>query len=338
MSYKLRLCTEHISREISAGGLVPAFKSFEEDLCEGTVRGLDVDQFSSLSEWVSWLKWSSVVLDENDYLKAAVQALRLAPKMAGTDYGTSRQRDLGQLWADTIRGFLGEIAFAKWLKERFGISAELDYRRGPLEEFLPSDIKSVNGRPPRLKISVKTTKFGGVWLDVPGAQIKHSDVYVLVRVGITRDHLLAFFKKISVFRDKFFKEALERGIAGKDELEEIWGSLPEFAHVPAYVAGFLDKAEIADFLNDEKSIILADGEVKIKKVIINKFLGYWHPAVPDYERKVREKLKSQGKSIRDDMKIEFVGIQNFSKELHFLASSGVLKRKQEEWEKVITKL
>ncbi|MCC6024027.1 MAG: hypothetical protein LM600_04935, partial [Thaumarchaeota archaeon] len=64
-----------------------------------------MDQLEGFDEWVKWLGWSSVVLDENDYLKAALHALRLAPRVAATDYGTARQRDLGQLWADTIRGF-----------------------------------------------------------------------------------------------------------------------------------------------------------------------------------------------------------------------------------------
>ncbi len=342
MGVKIKDCTSRASSAIRQQKLPGAFKGFEEDLCEGAVRGLDVDQLGGLDGWIDWLNWSSVVLDENDYLKVALHALRLAPRVAATDYGTARQRDLGQLWADAIRGFLGEIAFAKWLHEKHGLAVELDYRLGPLEEFLPSDIKSVNGRQPRIKISIKTTKLNGIWLDVPGAQIEHSDVYVLVRVGVTREHLIAFFKKISVIRDKFMKIAQERGLLSEKELSEIWNSVPEFSPLPAYIAGFLDKSEISEYIKNIYSIIEADGEVKVgrkvSKIVINKYMGYWHSGEDVYVKNLREYLKRKGKNIKDDMKIEFEGIGEFSRALHFIASSGLLKKRREDWDSIVARL
>jgi len=354
---KIRTCVYYVSAGIGSGKLLKAFEGLEKEVCKGAVRAGDIDVFGSYSRWIEWLGWASVVLDENDYLKAAVYGLYLAPHFAGIDFGTSRQRDLGQLWTDVIRGFLGEIAFVKWLKERFGISAELDYRLGPLKEFLSTDIKSVNGREPKLKVSIKTTKLSGRWLDVPGAQIEHSDVYILVRVGVTRKHFVAFLKKISVIRDKLVKEAVERGLVKREEaeqiVEQIWGSIPEFTAIPAYTAGFLDKAEIQDKLKDRTAVIEADGDVKkIKKkekkngdvekkkvkVIINRFLGFWHPREDIYEKKVKELLRERGKLVEDEMSIEFEGIRDFSKELHFIASSGFLKKKKEDWEKLIERL
>jgi hypothetical protein len=335
---RIRACVQYVSAGIDSGKLPRTFKGFEEEVCEGAVRARDIEVFGDYSRWVEWLGWASVVLDEDDYLKAAVYGLNLAPKLAGTDYGTARQRDLGQLWTDVIRGFLGEIAVAKWLKERFGITAELDYRLGPLEEFLPSDIKSVAGREPRLRVSIKTTKLSGLWLDVPGAQIEHSDVFILVRVGVTREHFLAFLKKISVIRDKLLKEAVERGLVKEEEVEQIWDSIPEFTAVPAYIAGFLDKTEIQDKLRDRTAVIEADGDVKIRKVVINRFLGFWHPGEDIYEEKLKELLRRKGKPVRDEMSIEFEGIGDFSKTLHFIASSGVLKKRKEDWEKLVEKL
>jgi hypothetical protein len=338
LSMKIKACISRVSSAIRQGELPGAFRGFEEDLCEGAVRGLDVDQLGGLDRYIEWLSWSSAVLNEDDYLKAALHGLRLAPRMAATDYGTARQRDLGQLWADTIRGFLGEIAFAKWLREKYGLAVELDYRRGSLEEFLPSDIKSVNGRQPGLKISIKTTKLNGIWLDVPGAQIEHSDVYVLVRVGVTREHLLAFFKKISVIRDKLMKTALERGLLSEEELSEIWDSVPEFSSLPAYVAGFLDRAELSKHIKNKYSIIEADGEVKVKRVIVNKYLGFWYPDEDIYLKNLREFLRQKGRNIRDDMKIEFEGIGDFSRTLHFVASSGLLKKRKDDWDNVVKRL
>jgi hypothetical protein len=338
LSVKIKDCTSRASSAISQGKLPGAFKGFEEDLCEGAVRGLDVDQLGGLDRWIDWLNWSSVVLDENDYLKVALHALRLAPRVAATDYGTARQRDLGQLWADAIRGFLGEVAFAKWLREKYGLAVELDYSRGPLEEFLPSDIKSVEGRQPGIKISIKTTKLNGIWLDIPGAQIKHSDVYVLVRVGVTREHLIAFFKKISVIRDKLMKIARERGLLSEEELGDIWNSVPEFSPLPAYVAGFLDKSEISEHIKNEHSIIEADGTVKVSKIVINKYMGYWQSGEDIYAKNLREYLKRKGKSIKDNMKIEFEGIGEFSRALHFIASSGLLKKRREDWDSIVAHL
>jgi hypothetical protein len=335
---RIKTCVQHVSAGIDSGKLPRAFKGFEEEVCEGAVRARDIEVFGDYSRWIEWLGWASAVLDENDYLKAAVYGLNLAPKLAGTDYGTARQRDLGQLWTDVIRGFLGEIAVAKWLKERFGVTAELDYRLGPLEEFLPSDIKNVAGREPRLKVSIKTTKLSGLWLDVPGAQIEHSDVFILVRVGVTREHFLAFLKKISVIRDKLLKEAVERGLVRREEVEQIWDSIPEFTAVPAYIAGFLDKTEIQDKLRDRTAVIEADGDVKIRKVVINRFLGFWHPGEDIYEKKLKELLRRKGKPVKDEMSVEFEGIGDFSKTLHFIASSGVLRKKKEDWEKLVERL
>lgn len=337
MSAELRACVGTVASALNAGIIPESFRGFEEDLCEGAVRGLDIKQFSSIAEWVQWLSFASITLDESDYLKAAIYGLNLATKLAGTDYGTSRQRDLGQLWTDTIRGLLGEIAFAKWLENRFDVHIELDYRLGPLEEFLPSDIKKVNGREPRLKVSIKTTKLGGIWLDLPGAQIKHSDVFVLVRVGATREHFIAFLKKISVIKNKLLEEALSRGLISDELAKTVWNAVPEFKHIPAYIAGFLDKSEYGAKLNDERCIIEADGEVKTRRIIINKFLGYWKPGAPEYEEALRSLLKSKGKRA-ENMKLEFEGIREFSRSLHFIASSGVLKKKREDWESLVKRL
>lgn len=306
-----------------------------ERLCEGAVRGRDIEYFSGIDEWIDWLSWSTVLLDEKDYLVAAVHALDLAPRLAGTDYGTTRQRDLGQLWTDTIRGFLGEIAFVKWLELRFGVKAELDYRKGPLTEFLPSDIKSVDGRQPRLNISIKTTKLRGIWLDIPYKQIEHSDIFVLVRVGVTREHFLAFLKKISVIRDKILGKAIELGIISDGELKSIWDTIPEFTSVPAYIAGFFDKRIYSDEIKRQNRIFIVDGVMKTKRFIINKFVGYWHPKRELYKKIVIEMLRSQGKRIPNNVKLEFEGIGDFSSTLHFLVSSGALKRRKEEWQAVI---
>jgi len=57
-----------------------------------------------------------VVIDEEGYSKMCIDALKILGTTAATDYGGSRQRDLGQLWADMTRGYLGELAFSLFFR------------------------------------------------------------------------------------------------------------------------------------------------------------------------------------------------------------------------------
>jgi hypothetical protein len=329
-----------VIRAIKDGTLPEVFKGHEKELCRGAVRGGDIDQLGGVDKWIEWLGWACVVLDEDDYMKVAVHALRNAQKFAATDYGTSRQRDLGQLWADTIRGYLGETAFAKWLDLKFGIKVELDYSVGELEQYLPSDVKSVNGRKPRLNISIKTTKLSGIWLDVPGKQFEHSDAFVLVRIGVPREHFVAFLKLISAIKDKLLKPASEKGIISDAEAEQLWEEIPNFKPVPAYIAGFLEKSAPGGTIRVGE-VSKADGEVKMRRrerrFVLNRFLGFWDPADSRYENEVRRRLSSKKKSA-EGMPLIFEGIEHFSGGPHFIASSNFLKKKREEWQELIARL
>jgi hypothetical protein len=44
LSMKIKARASRVSSAIRQGELPGAFRGFEEDLCEGAVRGLDVDQ------------------------------------------------------------------------------------------------------------------------------------------------------------------------------------------------------------------------------------------------------------------------------------------------------
>lgn len=334
---KPKACVEEIKRAVKSGRLPQVLldsgdgkKTHADELCEGAVKGRDIDGFGSIESWLRWLEFSVVQLDERDYLIAAVHALRLAPRFAATDYGTARMRDLGQLWTDAIRGFLGELAFAKWLKTRFDASIELDYEKKSLEEALPTDVKCVNGKRPPFGVSIKTTKLGGVWLDVPYRQLERSRVFILVRVGVTRYHFVSFLKVISVIRDKLLQLAVGGNLIGKTEAEEIWKSIPDFKPVIAYIAGFVDKQDYSNVEDDKESIILVEGKLTQKKFAIYKYLGWWHPDLSDKIKILCE--------IPQSVKIEFEGIKEFTRTWHFLASSGVLKKSEKAWEQLISEL
>ena len=55
-------------------------------------------------------------------------------------------------------------------------------------------IKNSSTEVEKLNISIKTSKWNGIWLDIPGNQFEHSDIHVFVKIGAGRDHLFAFFK------------------------------------------------------------------------------------------------------------------------------------------------
>ena len=61
-----------------------------------------------------------VFIDQAGYTKMCVNALKTVATTAPTDYGSSRQRDFGQIWADITRGYLGEYAFKLLLQQKKG--------------------------------------------------------------------------------------------------------------------------------------------------------------------------------------------------------------------------
>ncbi len=182
-------------------------------LLDKAFKGGEINDTVTLLDWIERVRFGLIKLDETDYTNSLAYALKVAPILAGTDFGTTRQRDLGQLWTDTARGFLGEIAFAKFAKERFGIDLVMDYSLSEeLEIYLPSDVKAVilDGREIQVSksVSIKTTKFNGLWLDIPGSQITHSDYFVFVKTGIPREHFIGYLKNISFLKDKLFPKAV----------------------------------------------------------------------------------------------------------------------------------
>ena len=184
-------------------------------------------------------------IDRQGYTKMCVDALKILNTTAATDYGSSRQRDLGQLWGDMTRGYLGEYAFQLFLKKKFNAESELDHSSGELNKYLSLDIHKIKKenellRKPKLKIGIKTTKLNGIWLDITGQQFTHSDVHIFVIIGASRDHLFAFFKSLSVFRDKILPKGVEAGSITVEEADSLYQSLPTFNNIPAYICGFVD--------------------------------------------------------------------------------------------------
>lgn len=302
-------------------------------LLRGATQGLEIPGF-----FTTWLndrfKYQLVWLDEDDYARALVRALWLAPVFAGTDFGSSRQRDMGQVWTDTARGFLGEIALSKFLLKNFGMDTSLDTRRGELTEFLPTDIAEMrmpneDWRPPSLRISTKTTKFNGRWLDLPGAQFGHSDVFVLVKIGILRAHFLAFLKAISFLRDKLFVTAKNLGEIDDINAKQLWDEIPGFEPIPSYVAGFLCKCDINLPIHMVRARL--KGRQKLR-ITITQGIGLFSPESLRNFQDIHD-LDPSGR-----LPIEIEPIIDSLTGAHFLAHSGGLQYGEDNWRQLIALL
>ena len=298
-----------------------ALKILEKAVAGGEITGIGIEEWFH-ERFVPNL----VFIDEEGYSRMCVDALKILGSTAATDYGSSRQRDMGQLWADMTRGYLGELAFLLVLEKRWKIKAVLGHDVGALEDFLPMDIHLIQKpgekyREPQSKLSIKTTKWNGIWLDIPGNQFEHSDVHVLVKVGAGRDHLFAFFKKISVFKDKVLKIGEEIGSLTPKEAEALFDSLPSFKPIPAYVCGFALKGRGYERLS-------YTGKKGSKNYNISSWNG---PILPGDLERVKEKEHVAGK-------VSFDGIGSFAHDSGYLFNTGSLLWRDTDWDRVIEKV
>jgi hypothetical protein len=293
-------------------------------ILEKAVAGGEISSNCSPAEWLKDRFIPNIVLiSEDGYTHMCVDALKILGRTAATDYGGSRQRDLGQLWADMTRGYLGELAFKLYMKKKWDIECQLGHEIGELKDFLPGDIPQIKEkggtyRTPKINISVKTTKWNGIWLDIPGDQFNHSDIHVLVKVGTGRDHLFAFFKAISVFKDKVLQRGKDVGCLSDKEAEVLFEKLPSFKPIPAYICGFVKK-------NSEYESLAYSG----KKGRLNYTISSWKGPISSGDLELIKKRENV------TGKVSFEGIGSFAHESGYLFNTGSLSWRNEDWLDVI---
>ncbi len=295
-----------------------------EKIITKSIEGGEVkDDLSNIDEWLNErLLPNCVHIDETGYSTMCINALKIVSKTAATDYGSSRQRDFGQMWADITRGYLGEYAFKLFLKQRFNIDAELGHDLGKLEDYLPMDLHKITKpgdkpRPPKIKVGIKAGKWNGIWLDIPGDQFNHSDIHAFVKIGAGRDHLFAFFKQLSVFKDKVLKRGEEIGCLSKEESAALFKDIPGFSPVTAYICGFARK-------DDNYKGFSYSGKKGRKNYTIRSWKGEIRPGDLD---SIKEAEEVSGK-------VSFLGIGEFSHDSGYLFNAGNLFWKEKDWKKV----
>ncbi len=292
-------------------------------ILEKAEAGGEISEQCKAQEWIEErLIPNLIMIDETGYSRMCVDALKILHTTAATDYGASRQRDMGQLWADMTRGYLGELAFLMFLQKKWGLDSTLGHEVGALEDYLPMDIHLIREekgeyRVPKLKMGIKTTKWNGIWMDIPGDQFSHSDIHILVKVGAGRDHLFAFFKSLSVFKDKVLKRGQDVGSITAEESSMLYDSLPSFKPIPAYICGFVKKDHDYKLLNYTG-----------KKGRKNYKIQSWNGPIKtgDIESvKVQEGVLGT---------VEFEGIGSFAHDSGYLFNTGNLLWRDADWQSV----
>jgi hypothetical protein len=279
----------------------------------------------AIESWVrNRLIPNTVFIDANGYLEMCIAALRTVPSTVATDFGSSRQRDLGQIWGDKTRGYLGEFALKLYLKKIFDVEIDLAHQEGQLGDFLASDIARVcidgKWREPDLKVGVKTTKMNGIWLDIPNNQFAHSDVHVAVKLAVPTDHLFSFMKSVGIFRDTILKLGVEKGHIDESESQRINDEIPDLKRIPAYVCGVADARTSYDDLPYQ-------GRKGTKNFTIDGWKGERRPGDLDAIRTKETAAKA-----------EFERIGKFSHDLGFLFNTGSLEWGVTVWYDLIDSL
>lgn len=133
-----------------------------------------------------------ITLNEQEFAKCVEFAKTCALNQQQIEFGQSdtKPRGAAEISRDNLIGKMAEVAFAKMLQERHGITIELDFNYYPRGKWDDQDAE-ING----WRIDVKATRKGGRWmliewskLDFRQKQDKLSHLYVMASVDWDRGH------------------------------------------------------------------------------------------------------------------------------------------------------
>jgi len=322
-------------------GLIPderVRKEIKATMERGALNGGEIDSEEALISWfTNRFKPNTVILDRTDYSRALIRSLWIAPNLAALDFAGGRLRDFAQLWTDTARGFLGEIAVQKLL-EKYNLNIHLDSRRGEVKEFMASDLLVKeegieNPRPSKIKVSIKTTKLNGRWLEIPESQFRQSDLFVFVKLGISRYHFTSYLKETVKL---LLQDGLKIKELDEEQVKTLTEEIPDWGSIPAYVSGFVDKEKLKlpihalDFRVCRKRQSV-NGVRPISRIEIDGGVGLFSEStLSSYEDIVNA-------NIPVGVPMEIAGI---GKEVdgNFYASSGLLKFGKEDWTELVKRI
>ncbi len=329
---RVNLVTEILSERLSMTSAVELAKQIVKGAGKGGEFGDDFESWLN-NRFLPNIVW----LSSEDYARGITRALPQALVFARADFGSSKQRDLGQLWTDTARGLLGEIAVQRFFEEKFGVQIQQDTTLGrQLDEYISTDIRYVREtsggyHETRINTSIKTGKFNARWLDEYSAsKIAQISAFIFVRLGTSKDHFVAYLKDISFIKTKLFPKAIELGELTDETSSHLWNLIPEFELIPAYISGFLSRQDLVYPIH---SVIAEVRGRSTRKIYIKRGVGIF---TRDnlYSRPEFQNLDPEGK-----LRVFIEGIEReVDDKEHFYADTGSFCYSLEDWKRFIAEL
>lgn len=191
-----------------------------------------------LDSWKERRQFRSVELTKGDYVKSLEFGVGSFYRYSTTiNFRGPTQRGAGKFVTNFTEGKLGELAVKRFFNAHFNVDLTLDFtfRDAIVGQDISEVIRSQRGmrvsNPPRLRVSIKTTKLKNVWLAVGQKEVESplrtSDVYILSRVELPIDHFFRLFKEheaLTGLREEipdlsFPLKGEVAGYAYKDELD-----------------------------------------------------------------------------------------------------------------------
>jgi len=166
--------------------------------------------------------------DDPDLLRLAIFSLAMPYKMfQGTTRATvtektrrSKQRDFEQIFSDTFIGKIGEIAFKKFLLNKFSRTIDLDWEISDQIAGFKSDIPNS-----KKIVSIKSTDtLDSIWAEAP----QNADIGIFVKVAIPKDFFMKILAHISSL--KKFLRFVEKRLEKEDSVSELLNFIEETAY------------------------------------------------------------------------------------------------------------
>ncbi|HPY04218.1 MAG TPA: hypothetical protein PLC51_09585 [Candidatus Marinimicrobia bacterium] len=214
--------------------------------------------------------------DDPDLLRLAIFSLAMPYKMfQGSTRATvtektrrSKKRDFEQIFSDTFIGKIGEIAFKKFLLNKFSRKIDLDWEISDQIADFKSDIPNS-----KKIVSIKSTDtLDSIWAEAP----QNADIGIFVKVAIPKDFFMKILAHISSLKKflRFVEERLEKD----DSVSKLLNFVEETAYseemqIKACILGYYFTAP--EFLKRKGEEIPFLGEVHEDKFMIeyNKLLS-----------------------------------------------------------------
>lgn len=177
------------------------------------------------------------------------------------DVNREKERYFGQIFSDTFIGKIGEIAFKKFLLDKFAHKIDLDWEINAQIAGFKSDIPGS-----KMIVSIKSTDtLDSIWAEAP----QNAEIGIFVKVAIPKDFFMKILAHISSLKKflRFVEERLEKN----DSVSGLLNFIEETAYgeemqIKACVLGYYKTAP--EFLKRKGEEIPFLGEVHEDKFMI----------------------------------------------------------------------